>query len=436
MSKPFLVLKPGNYIDRSGATFDATEELLREVAANYEPALHNAPLCKGHPRHDDPAYGWTASLSFTDGALYASPEKVDEAFRDEVNSGRFPYRSPAFYAPTSPDNPTPGKWQLRHVGFLGAMPPAAKGLGMVRLSEDENGVIELREFTPKERKKLAKSGVAMPDGSYPINTRQDVINAVRDYYRTGKDAAVKAHIVKRAKALGCTDALPEAWTKGHTMSEFDDESESDATKSFFQRFVNFVRGDKTVAQAIGEVASPAFSEGEAMTEQEKAALAAERKELTDKGAALRAKIAELSERETKLKEREKSAAAKEAEGKKAAALQFAEGLVKAGKVLPREKASIVELLVRSLDAPAIELSEGEGAEAKKVQKPANVVLRDFLNGLPKRIEFAEVAGGTGTLEFSAPDAITRAAIEYQDKEAKAGRTVTASQAVTHVAKGK
>jgi len=173
-----------------------------------------------------------------------------------------------------------------------------------------------------------------------------------------------------------------------------------------------------------------------MTEQEKAALAAERKELTDKGAALKAKIAELSERETKLKEREKSAAAKEAEGKKAAALQFAEGLVKAGKVLPREKASIVELLVRSLDAPAIELSEGEGAEAKKVQKPANVVLRDFLNGLPKRIEFAEVAGDMGMLKFSAPDAITRAAIEYQDKEAKAGRTVTASQAVTHVTKGK
>lgn len=73
------------------------------------------------------------------------------------------------------------------------------------LSEYETQVLHLRDFSTKERKKLASEGKAMSDGSFPIANCQDAKNARRAIGRTspGKRAAVKAHIAKREKALGC-----------------------------------------------------------------------------------------------------------------------------------------------------------------------------------------------------------------------------------------
>jgi hypothetical protein len=53
----------------------------------------------------------------------------------------------------------------------------------------------------------------MPDGSYPIRNRADLDNAIRDVGRgPGSHAAIRAHIVKRAKDLGLTAALPASWS--------------------------------------------------------------------------------------------------------------------------------------------------------------------------------------------------------------------------------
>jgi hypothetical protein len=71
--------------------------------------------------------------------------------------------------------------------------------------------VEKRDFSTDERKKLADEGLALPDGSYPIKTVADLKNAIQPYGRATKKAAVKAHIIKRAKALGVSDQLPETW---------------------------------------------------------------------------------------------------------------------------------------------------------------------------------------------------------------------------------
>jgi hypothetical protein len=71
--------------------------------------------------------------------------------------------------------------------------------------------LEKREFSTDERKKLADEGLALPDGSYPIKTVADLKNAIQSYGRATNKAAVKAHIIKRAKALGVSDQLPETW---------------------------------------------------------------------------------------------------------------------------------------------------------------------------------------------------------------------------------
>lgn len=67
-------------------------------------------------------------------------------------------------------------------------------------------------FSAKQRRQLAASGAAMDDGSYPIRNASDLDNAIHAIGRgSGSHAAIKAHIVKRAKALGLTSRLPADW---------------------------------------------------------------------------------------------------------------------------------------------------------------------------------------------------------------------------------
>jgi hypothetical protein len=71
--------------------------------------------------------------------------------------------------------------------------------------------LEERYFSDPERKTLAAAGKALPHGGFPIETREDVKNAVRAIGRAGNKAAAKAHIRKRAAALGALDLLPKTW---------------------------------------------------------------------------------------------------------------------------------------------------------------------------------------------------------------------------------
>src|SRR5271166_4673980 len=76
-----------------------------------------------------------------------------------------------------------------------------------------------RDFSDDERAKLAKEGKALPDGSYPIVTVGDLKNAIQAVGRASDPGAAKAHIKKRAAALGATDLLPEDWRSFKPISE-------------------------------------------------------------------------------------------------------------------------------------------------------------------------------------------------------------------------
>ena len=66
-------------------------------------------------------------------------------------------------------------------------------------------------FTASQRRKLASEHDAMPDGSYPIRNGTDLEHAIRAIGRAKDPAATKAHIKRRAKALGMTSKLPMEW---------------------------------------------------------------------------------------------------------------------------------------------------------------------------------------------------------------------------------
>jgi hypothetical protein len=75
-----------------------------------------------------------------------------------------------------------------------------------------------REFSGATRERMAESGTAMPDGSFPIASRSDLMNAIRSVGRAKNYDAAKQHIIRRARALNAMDMLPEDWknkaTKG------------------------------------------------------------------------------------------------------------------------------------------------------------------------------------------------------------------------------
>lgn len=86
----------------------------------------------------------------------------------------------------------------------------AKRAGESDLTASAEAYIK-RDFSDDKRKELAASGAALPDGSFPIENRADLRNAVRAHGRAANPAKAKAHIVSRARALGATSSLPDTW---------------------------------------------------------------------------------------------------------------------------------------------------------------------------------------------------------------------------------
>ncbi|MBU1230253.1 MAG: hypothetical protein KKA55_08085 [Proteobacteria bacterium] len=142
---PIHIFRPGTQTDVSGTTLAFTEAMLEASAKAYDPALHEAPLVVGPPQTDAPAYGWVQALAFSQSGLAASPHQVDPEFAELVRAGRFKKISASFYTPDSPQNPVPGVFYLRHVGFLGAAAPAVKGLKPVAFAAGEEGVVEFTD---------------------------------------------------------------------------------------------------------------------------------------------------------------------------------------------------------------------------------------------------------------------------------------------------
>ncbi len=145
LMKPFEIFRTGRHTSSQGDTLSFSDTDLSAIAGSYDTLLHHAPIVVGHPKQDAPAYGWVDALEVVGDRLVARPANVDAAFSDLVREKKFRKVSAAFYPPNAANNPTPGSYYLRHVGFLGAAAPAVKGLKPVEF-EDGEVVIEFGEI--------------------------------------------------------------------------------------------------------------------------------------------------------------------------------------------------------------------------------------------------------------------------------------------------
>lgn len=126
------ISKQGKFNDSAGNERDLNESFLKEVVANFSPS--DAPAVIGHPADNAPAWGWVSALRLNNDVLEAQFADTDDEFEQMVETGKFKKRSASFYL-----NPP----SLRHVGFLGAMPPAVKGLQDIKFSDGESVTVEI-----------------------------------------------------------------------------------------------------------------------------------------------------------------------------------------------------------------------------------------------------------------------------------------------------
>lgn len=94
---------------------------------------------------------------------------------------------------------------------------------------------DFKYVSASRRRKYAKSGVAMPNGDFPIPDEGHLRSAVgRLGNYNGNKSAAKRHIIKRAKSLGLTNLLPDDWgvgSKTNSKSIDTNEDVEDITKS-------------------------------------------------------------------------------------------------------------------------------------------------------------------------------------------------------------
>lgn len=104
-------------------------------------------------------------------------------------------------------------------------------------------------FTQEERTRLAGTGAALPDGSFPIRNKEDLEHAIQAIGRAKDEAKAKAHIKSRADALGATSLLPDDWkegSKGEKAAMTTEEQAlakrySDAQKSILTKAASHLR---------------------------------------------------------------------------------------------------------------------------------------------------------------------------------------------------
>ena len=360
------VFRTGRHTDSHGHEKDWTESDLDKIAGGYDPKTHEAPVVIGHPKENAPAYGWVEGLEREGDTLFARIKPTVDEFAGWVKRGLWKKRSISLY----PD------LTLRHIGFLGAQPPAVKGLPDFQFDEKEDTVLfEFEEISEEERKELAKKGEALPDGSFPIRNKSDLENAVHAYGRAKDKEKAKRHIIRRAKALEATDQLPADW-EGSTKKE-NKFMEGGAKMSFWEELKSFlkgkgvdVEGDSFAEDRVKEAAAEAIKKAKAEAD------------------------AEFAERERGLKAREAQLEAKALEGRKREVAEFCEGLKKKGILTPAmEKAGMgITSFMQSISGmeTAYEFAEA-GEDGRKQKQTPFEFMRDFLSRLPAQINFAQVA---------------------------------------------
>lgn len=207
---PIEVFRAGDFRDMTGGSHSISESDLHQIAASYDKDMSPAPVVIGHPETDAPAYGWIDRLYVEGGKMKAMLHDTVAEFADWVKAGRYRRVSLAFFPAGHSANPKPGALYVKHVGFLGAVPPAVSGLKPVSFSDTGQGGIILFQDRPD-----AMSGLV--PGDRQAETRRNLRNYDRvvhpcPWTRHGMRSN-SAGIISEPESGAAAWPIPSTWMK-------------------------------------------------------------------------------------------------------------------------------------------------------------------------------------------------------------------------------
>lgn len=325
------IFRSGTHTDMLGRSITVSDADIAAMAQTYDPAKHEAPVVAGHPSTDAPAYGWIKSLRAEGGNLFAEPHQLDPAFCELVSQHRYKKVSPAFYSPGTAGNPVPGQFYLKHVGFLGAVPPAVKGLQQVQFAESED---------------------VLAFADWRLQTTATLFSRLRDFF-------IAQFGLEKADSV-----MP-----GYLINDLRDEAMGSAEPATSEQAA-FSEPDHPEQKTAPEPPPSEPDEEKPVDKPETdPALAAE-------NTALKQQLADLTAQQAQA----------ETARRHAGSLAFAEQLISQAKLAPAGK----DVLVAVLDAlsgseEALMYAEGDS------KKPLAAAFRDLLTASQPVLQFAEVA---------------------------------------------
>lgn len=375
--KTIEIFRAGVHVASDGSRHTFTAADVQDIVGNYDPILFNAPAVIGHPKSEDPAYAWTDALRVrTDGVVEADLDKVNPEFAEVVRKGAYAKISSAFYPKTHPNNPTPGKFYLRHIGFLGASAPGVAGLAPVAFAEGDG---EFLEFSIDDRLRpivwLAKT--------------------VAKLVRRQREALIEEKGVEEANKV---------------MSEWEADAPAEIAAELEQAF----------ASDGARFSAPAAETDPAITN---ATIAA----------------AELASRESAVADREAVQAARDltfAEGQRTSRVEedasWADALVSEGRLPPGYKDKVLGFCDLFGASEAICFSEGAAAEDPRA------AFKSMFAGLGKVIRFDEIATGADVqfAEGQSADQLATAARQRVADARSRGESLSVSAAMTAITAGR
>lgn len=418
---PIEILRAGRHTDHGGRAVTFSSRDLDELAASYDPRVHRAPVVVGHPKTDAPAYGWTEGLRRNGDVLEALVD-LSEPFKDVIRAGHYQTRSASIYLPGSAGNPTPGRMHLKHIGFLGAQPPAIKGLAPVSLAEDAtDGAIAIQFAEPDAVAQLmtglrawfeAKFGAADADAALPKTMLEALTGAPAEEPAPPAAPAFSEPGAPTPPAAPSKGALVKLGPRGGKVVD--------------------VRGEFALVQLEGEdaprwvptpelaaVDAPAPAPPPPTTPGTPQALAAQAAPGTS------APSAPVSLAEANLAKREAEIAAAERRVARDRHVAWLDGLVRSGRPLPAWRDDIVNLF-EVLDASTSTVSFAEvGARS-----PSDV-LRAMLSRIQPAVSFGEHGAGPGdsASDTASATALAKRASAIRDEHAARGVTISDREAL-------
>ena len=388
-NKRIKIARTGTFTEMRGRKVTFDQDFLQSLADSYNPAVRSAPLVKGHPRIEDPAYGWVEELICEDDGLYALVGKVDPDFAADVNAGKWANVSPEIYLAGAPGNPDENaRPYLRHVGFLGAAQPAMSGLGTAALAGSaEDGLAHGPIISLSDEGVLRGWRVSSLGGAF-----MRLASFLRTITPEGKDGSVLTELEHLGEGLIEDGAIAS------------------------ERELQNSRNDVSLAEPKKDPQTTERTEGmdknelKAATDQleaDRVALAAEQKALAEEKQAMR-------------------------QQRQAARI---DALETAGKLVPAQRGLVASLAAALPEGDGV-VSFAHGDEQKS--QSAEEAFFTLLEGLPARVSFGEAApvDGGEAADVDSVEGVISAANALVKAEAGRGNQIDYEDAVYRVRAGK